>query len=156
MGGPGAARYPPREARFASVRTIREAHRLHAEGMSVEQAAIATISRTRYQDVGGYCETLRSTWAHLGLPVRPRRIAQILRARTEPPGARPKTRPNYRHDVDTRDLAAHYLETGSTIATGAAFGLSQQAVWSRLKPLGVIIAPRDRKRATIERAARKV
>lgn len=145
----------PREARFASLRTIREAHRLHAEGAPIMEAARVTIRQTRYDDVHGWAQTLRSNWASLGLPQRSRSVAQILRARTEPPGARPGGRPNYRHDIRTAELAESYAATLSTVATARVFDCSPHLVWARLKPLGVIVPQGDRKRATIDRAAQR-
>lgn len=143
--------HEPRAARFASLRTVKEAHRLHAEGATVKDAAIATIHLTRYDCVHGYCQTLRSCWAALGLPVRSRSAAQIRRARTESPGTRPGGRSNYRHDIRTEDLVTAYRETLSTPVVAARFGCTQFLVWGRLKPLGEIVPIGDARRATIDR-----
>lgn len=138
--------HPAREPLFATAPVVLEAHRLHAEGMTVMEAAAATIARTGYRDLNGYSMTLRGAWEYLALPSRSRSDAQALRARKTPQGA--PQRAQYRHDVDTRDLAETYRLTRSTTATARAHGMSQQGTYTRLVKAGVITPkPRAPRRA---------
>lgn len=133
--------YAPRNPLFATTPIILEAHRLHAEGASIQQAAQATITRTGYANVLGYAMTLRGAWSLLGLPTRPRGAAQVRRTRTET-----RVIPNrnaYRHDVDTRVLTRLYEELGTSKAAARAVGMSQQGAYARLVKAGAI-TPRTR------------
>lgn len=140
MGGPGATRYPPVEAYKVSVPVIMLAHRLHAEGATVMEAAEATIARTGHTNLRGYVMTLRGSWAHFGLPLRSRSAAHRRRAlqlRGSP------CRPRYRADVETALLVQRYRELGSTVAVARDVGMSQQGAHKRLVRAGVI-TPRAR------------
>jgi len=137
-----------REAKFASTRVVREAHRLHAEGMTVREAAIATISQTGYFNVHGYEATLRESWALLGLPTRGRSAGQRLRKRMRPipPRASSTQHYAYRHDVDTAELVRIYDREKSTTRAAALVGMSQQGAYGRLVNAGVI-TPKPRRAA---------
>lgn len=137
-------RYPPREALFATVPVLLEAHRLHAEGATVIEAAQATLARTGYGDLEGYSMTLRGSWAYLGLPTRSRSAAQKRRTRTE--SDYPKNRPSYRHDVTSQMVLDAYRETGTSSGAARIVRMSQGATYDRLVKLGAIV-PKYRKNA---------
>lgn len=144
----GGTKHRPRGAKFASVRVVREAHRLHAEGMTVLEAARATLDQTGYMREHGYSMTLRGAWSLLGLPTRSRAVAQSLRKRTQTETPRRAMPPSYRADVDTAVLAQLYRELGTTIAAARAVGMSQQGAYERLVKAGVIVPrPRAKPRA---------
>lgn len=133
----GGTRHRPRGAKFATVKVVKEAHRVHAEGATVLDAARATITRTGYMDPRGYAMTLRGAWALLGLPTRSRSAAQTRRSKVNP-APLPGRGPRYRHDVTTELLAELYAEYRSTPQIARIVGMSQQAVWERLSRAGVI------------------
>lgn len=141
----GGTSHRPRGAIFATEPVVREAHRLHAEGLTVLEAARATIDQTGYFRAHGYSMTLRGAWALLGLPTRSRSAAQKLRKRTQTETPRRVMPVSYRHDVDTGVLAQLYRELGTSVAAAKAVGMSQQGAYERLVKAGVI-TPRPRRK----------
>lgn len=134
MTGPNTR---PRACRFATILVVREAHRLHAEGLTVDEAAAATLEQTGYYHVHAWRSALQGAWALYGLPSRGRRNANILRYRREPCRNRfPNPPPNKR--VSDEAVLAAYAATGTTVAAAKLVGIRQNATWERLKRLGAL------------------
>jgi hypothetical protein len=120
----------------APAKLLLYAHQLHAEGMSVLEAATATFEGSGYANVSTYRAALYEIWPWMGLPMRNRSLAQRVRFQHKPPI--PEFARHYRTDIRTEDLIAAYNECGTTSGAARIVGTTQQTAWNRLAKAGAL------------------